>query len=115
MATTADQYAPESLVEGGKSYADVNEDISKPVENFPTKKWWVCFLTAVFAFLIGATLAAQMFMQGLGVLGLNQPNGWGTFIVTFVFWVGIGHAGTLISAILFLFPSTILHSGSMGG
>jgi molybdopterin-containing oxidoreductase family membrane subunit len=44
-----------------------------------------------------------MFLTGLGVLGLNQPNGWGVFIVNFVFWVGIGHAGTLISAILFLF------------
>ncbi len=102
MSTTA-SYVPEKLVEGGKTYADVNEDIARPLENFPTKIWWVCFLTAVFAFLIGALLAANMFLQGLGVLGLNQPNGWGTFIVTFVFWVGIGHAGTLISAILFLF------------
>ena len=41
--------------------------------------------------------------EGVGVWGLNQPVGWGWAIVNFVFWVGIGHAGTLISAILFLF------------
>jgi molybdopterin-containing oxidoreductase family membrane subunit len=40
---------------------------------------------------------------GMGMSGLNNPVGWGTYITTFVFWVGIGHAGTLISAILFLF------------
>jgi molybdopterin-containing oxidoreductase family membrane subunit len=40
---------------------------------------------------------------GMGLLGVNHPIGWGTMIVTFVFWIGIGHAGTLISAILFLF------------
>lgn len=95
--------APEALVTGGKTFADVNEDVAKPVESFPTWKWWMCFVTAVLAFGIGATLAGIMFAQGLGVLGLNQPNGWGVFIVNFVFWIGIGHAGTLISAILFLF------------
>ena len=43
---------------------------------------------------------------GVGVTGINHPVGWGVFIVTFVFWIGIGHAGTLISAILFLFNQT---------
>ena len=105
MATPTEfmTYTPEPLVTGGKTLADVNNDISAPLERFPTKKWWICFITAILAFLLGASLAAEMFMKGLGVLGLNQPNGWGVFIVNFVFWVGIGHAGTLISAILFLF------------
>jgi molybdopterin-containing oxidoreductase family membrane subunit len=93
----------EPLVTGGKTFADLNDDIARPTENFPTTKWWVCFITALCVFGLGATLAGIMFAQGLGVLGLNQPNGWGVFIVNFVFWVGIGHAGTLISAILFLF------------
>lgn len=91
------------LVTGGKTYSDINEDVARPVESFPTKRWWALFITAVCVFAFGATISGYMFATGLGVLGLNQPNGWGTFIVNFVFWVGIGHAGTLISAILFLF------------
>jgi molybdopterin-containing oxidoreductase family membrane subunit len=97
------QFTPDVMVTGGKTFADVNADISKPLENFPTWRWWTCFLIAVSVFGLGATLAGFMFARGLGVLGLNEPNGWGVFIVNFVFWVGIGHAGTLISAILFLF------------
>ena len=42
-------------------------------------------------------------MIGMGLMGVNHPVAWGTDIITFVFWIGIGHAGTLISAILFLF------------
>jgi len=105
MSTTTNEmtYQPEVLVTGGKTFSQVNEDVAKPVESFPTIKWWICFLAALTAFGFGAVLAAIMFMRGLGVLGLNQPVGWGVFIVNFVFWVGIGHAGTLISAILFLF------------
>lgn len=91
------------LVTGGKVYADVNSDVARPTERFPTLKWWICFGAALSAFALGAALTTDMFMTGLGVLGLNQPNGWGVFIVNFVFWIGIGHAGTLISAILFLF------------
>lgn len=103
MATTEASLYQVPLVTGGKTYADVNEDISRPLENFPTKKWWVCFGAAVSALGFGATLAGIMFARGLGVLGINEPVGWGCFIINFVFWVGIGHAGTLISAILFLF------------
>ena len=97
------KFVPEDLVTGGKTFKDVNEDVAAPIERFPTKIWWVCIGVALCAFGLGVTLAAVMFMRGLGVLGINQPVGWGVFIVNFVFWVGIGHAGTLISAILFLF------------
>lgn len=93
----------EILVQDQKTYADLNEAIAAPVERFPTKIWWFCFSLAVLAFLLGLAVAAEMFQEGLGILGLNQPNGWGVFITNFVFWVGIGHAGTLISAVLFLF------------
>src|SRR4051812_20416906 len=92
------KFTPEVLVTGGKSFSDVNNDIAAPLERFPNQKWWVCFILAILIFGLGAALATDMFMNGLGVLGLNQPNGWGIFIVNFVFWVGIGHAGTLISA-----------------
>lgn len=105
MSSTTEilHFEPETLVTGGKKYHDVNEDVARPTESFPTWRWWAAFLIAIAVFSVGAVIAANMFMEGLGVLALNQPNGWGTFIVTFVFWVGIGHAGTLISAILFLF------------
>lgn len=105
MHTTASamEYVPESLVRDGKNYSNINDDVCQPLERFPTKLWAIVFGVALSCFLLGATLAGYMFAKGLGVLGLNQPNGWGVFIVNFVFWVGIGHAGTLISAILFLF------------
>lgn len=62
-----------------------------------------CVYSAMLTFAIGAGAVLDAFEKGLGVLGLNRPVGWGSYIITFVFWVGIGHAGTLISAILFLF------------
>jgi len=93
----------EPLVAPGKTYADVDNDVAAPLEAFPTKRWLVCLAIALTFFGIGAVLVADMIYKGLGVLGINHPVGWGVFIVDFVFWVGIGHAGTLISAILFLF------------
>jgi Ni/Fe-hydrogenase subunit HybB-like protein len=91
------------LVTGGRTFAEVNEDVSRPLETFPTGKWWVCFIAALGAFFIGAVMLLITMRDGIGVWGLNQPVGWGNDVTTFVFWVGIGHAGTLISAILFLF------------
>ena len=90
-------------VTGGRTFNQLSEDVSRPLESFPTKKWWICFITAMLAFAVGATLLLQTFKNGVGLWGLNQPVGWGDDVTTFVFWVGIGHAGTLISAILFLF------------
>lgn len=91
------------LVTGGKTFADINDDVSHPLESFPTKKWWVVFGSTIALLGIWAFVVTQFVSRGQGVLGLNQPSGWGTDITNFVFWVGIGHAGTLISAILFMF------------
>ena len=93
----------EPLVAPGKTFADVNAEVCKPLESFPTKKWYVCLGFSLFSLLVGSALATNMFREGLGVLGLNHPVGWGVFITNFVFWIGIGHAGTLISAVLYLF------------
>ncbi len=93
----------DALVTAGRTYAEINEDVSRPIESFPTVRWWVCFGVAISALFMGAVLLLQTFKEGIGIWGLNRPTGWGTDITTFVFWVGIGHAGTLISAILFLF------------
>ncbi|MEN9722742.1 MAG: hypothetical protein RJB38_728 [Pseudomonadota bacterium] len=91
------------LVTGGKTFSDINEDVSRPLESFPTQKWWVVFGTTILILSIWAFVVTQFVSRGQGVLGLNSSAGWGTDITNFVFWVGIGHAGTLISAILFLF------------
>lgn len=97
------RFVPDRLVTGGKTMADVNDDVARPLESFPTAKWWAVFLVALCALGVWAITVGNFVFNGLGILGLNQPNGWGIDIVNFVFWVGIGHAGTLISAILFLF------------
>jgi len=94
---------PDVLVRGGKTFADVNDDVSRPLESFPTGKWWFLFSICLGVLGIWAFSVGSFIYYGQGVLGINQPSGWGTDITNFVFWVGIGHAGTLISAILFLF------------
>lgn len=93
----------EPLVTGNKTYADVTNEVCKPLESFPTKKWYVCFAISATIMTIGFSLIAYMIATGVGQSGVRNPVNWGMMIVTFVFWVGIGHAGTLISAILFLF------------
>lgn len=92
----------EPLVLGTPSYGEVTAEIAHPMEGLPGKGWWVAFLTAVSLLTMGVALVAWTITQGIGVWGLNRTVGWGFAIVNFVFWVGIGHAGTLISAILLL-------------
>lgn len=91
------------LVLGKKTLKDVTEDILKPVESMPSKGWLGMFLGAKALFLFYIFAIFMVVSTGMGLLGVNHPVAWGTMIVTFVFWIGIGHAGTLISAILFLF------------
>ena len=91
------------LVEGDKSYKQVTEDILKPTESFPTKVWWTAFIIALTVTLADIAVIGYLMYEGLYILGINNPVGWGFFIVNFVFWIGIGHAGTLISAVLYLF------------
>lgn len=91
------------LILGNKSYKDISDDICEPVEAKPSKGWLGLLLSAKFLFLFYLTNMFIVLSIGMGLMGTNHPIGWGTDIVTFVFWVGIGHAGTLISAILFLF------------
>lgn len=95
------QRAP--LVLGNKTYKDISDDISRVVETFPGPKFLMGMLAANFMFLIYLLAQGSIAFKGMGLMGVNHPVGWGTDIVTFVFWIGIGHAGTLISAILFLF------------
>ena len=91
------------LVKGNLSFHDVTEMVSRHTEKETPFAWYVAFaIASSMAGLLVLMLAYQVW-NGVGVWGNNQPVGWGWPIVNFVFWVGIGHAGTLISAILFLF------------
>jgi Ni/Fe-hydrogenase subunit HybB-like protein len=91
------------LVLGNKSLKQVTDDVCAPLERFPSKNWVAMFLGAKTLLLFYICILASVVGVGIGLLGVNSPVAWGTMIVTFVFWIGIGHAGTLISAILFLF------------
>src|SRR5271170_3790265 len=88
------------------SLHDVTEQISSIVEgkidSTPLKYWITLGITASITLLLGAMLT-YLVSTGIGVWGNNRPIGWAWDITNFVFWIGIGHAGTLISAILFLF------------
>ncbi|MCA2988893.1 MAG: polysulfide reductase NrfD, partial [Gemmatimonas sp.] len=84
-----------------RDYEQVDRDIIATL-GF-TKKWFIGLALAVLAMLCGASAWIYQIYWGLGQAGYEPPVMWGNYIITFVFWVGIGHAGTLISAILYLF------------
>ena len=91
------------LVDGNKSAAEVTHDVCRPMEGSPGTLWWMAFLVALSFLGLGVAAVSYLLSKGVGVWGLNRTVGWGFDITNFVFWVGIGHAGTLISAVLFLF------------
>jgi molybdopterin-containing oxidoreductase family membrane subunit len=91
------------LVEGNHDFASVTDIIAGVVEKKTPKGWYLMFGIAVALFLNLGAMIGYLVFTGVGVWGNNAPVGWGWPIVNFVFWIGIGHAGTLISAILFLF------------
>jgi Ni/Fe-hydrogenase subunit HybB-like protein len=91
------------LVTGGKTIADVTADVCRPVETLPSKSWLVGFTVALIVFSFGFYCVCTLLWQGIGVWGLNKTVNWAWDITNFVWWIGIGHAGTLISAILMLF------------
>ena len=91
------------LVAGEKSYHDVTVDIAKPIETRANRQWWIVFTISLVMFLWGLGCIIYTVSTGIGVWGLNKTVGWAWDITNFVWWVGIGHAGTLISAVLLLF------------
>ncbi len=84
------------------TYEKINRDILRTLEP-PTMSWYLGFLTAFSCMLTGAFCWRHQLLEGIGMSGINNPIGWGVYITDFVFWVGIAHSGTLISAVLFLF------------
>ena len=91
------------LILGNKSYNDITQDVARPLEQKASTAWWAAFIVSVMVLILGTVSVAYQIAVGVGVWGLNNTVGWAFDITNFVFWIGIGHAGTLISAILFLF------------
>jgi len=103
LAHLADFHDEAPLVKGNLSFHDITELVSSHTEKKTPLAWFGAFGLALSGLMVMIIMIAYLFWNGTGVWGLNNPVGWGYAIVNFVFWVGIGHAGTLISAILFLF------------
>ncbi|MGF1925354.1 MAG: NrfD/PsrC family molybdoenzyme membrane anchor subunit, partial [Bacteroidia bacterium] len=85
------------------TYAKITDDILLPVENKPNKAWWIGFIISLCGALLWVVAVSYTFWYGIGAWGINKTVGWAWDITGFVWWVGIGHAGTLISAVLLLF------------
>ncbi len=98
-----ESFVREPLVDGDKTYHDITEDIISPIEKKPGRMWYVGFFFSVALLMFGVFSVFWEVYFGIGVWGINRTVGWGWDITNFVWWVGIGHAGTLISAILLLF------------
>jgi len=98
------EYVPEpALVKGNHDFKDITAMVTD-INMRPTPTaWYIAFGISNILLLLLLVSIAYLFWEGTGIWGLNQPVGWGWAIINFVWWVGIGHAGTLISAILFLF------------
>ena len=91
------------LVLGNPAFTDVTEKVAEIIEKKTPPGWVIMFLGALSALgILGGSLG-WLVWEGTGVWGLNNTTAWAWDITGFVFWIGIGHAGTLISAILFLF------------
>jgi Ni/Fe-hydrogenase subunit HybB-like protein len=90
------------VVEGRPSAVSIDQSIEAPLIQKPSKVWYLLITITGSMLLFGAFCLGMTFYYGIGLWGNNIPVGWAFDIVNFVFWVGIGHAGTLISAILFL-------------
>lgn len=95
--------APAPLVAHGETYTSISENIVTTVIERKTPKGMKITLAVTSVFVIVFLVAVgNLFAKGIGIWGNNSPVGWAFDITNFVWWIGIGHAGTLISAILLL-------------
>jgi len=91
------------LITGKKTYSSVTSEILKPMMSKASKSWYLGMTVSGLALLFGLFMIFWTVWQGIGTWGENRTVGWAFEITTFVWWIGIGHAGTFISAILLLF------------
>ena len=96
-------YVAPPLISGNPTFQSVSDDIAGVTERKQPVVWYLGFALFFSILLMFGGITGYLFWEGVGIWGLNVPVAWGWAIVNFVWWVGIGHAGTLISAILFLF------------
>ncbi|WCJ57831.1 polysulfide reductase NrfD [Fontisphaera persica] len=92
----------EPLVLNNRSLGWITDHIAGVAEGKTPRWWWVAFGISASVMVLCFVMLAYLISTGIGVWGLNHPVAWAWDITNFVFWIGIGHAGTLISAILFL-------------
>src|SRR4051812_544089 len=91
------------IIKPGHTYSTVTDKISSIVLSKKFQKGWFFGLAvSFFLFMLFLYSVAELLVKGIGIWGVNVPVAWGFAIVNFVWWIGIGHAGTLISAILLL-------------
>ena len=102
MATVSSS-TESALVLGRPSLAEVTRTVAGIVERRTPRAWWAAFALTGSLTLVLLAMLGYLVTTGIGVWGNNSPVGWAFDITNFVFWIGIGHAGTLISAILYLF------------
>jgi molybdopterin-containing oxidoreductase family membrane subunit len=91
------------LILGHKTYHDITNDVVGPIEGKAPRQWKIAISIAAVIALYGVGSIMYLVGTGIGAWGLNKTVGWSWDITNFVWWVGIGHAGTLISAVLLLF------------
>jgi Ni/Fe-hydrogenase subunit HybB-like protein len=94
---------PTNLLEPGQTYESVNQTITEiPLSPTAPAPWWIGFVVAFLLLMMFFGAISWLLIKGIGIWGVNIPVAWGFAIVNFVWWVGIAHAGTFISAILLL-------------
>ena len=90
------------LIKGNKTYHQITEDICRPLEKRPGYWWYITLLLSLGALSVGSWAIYMTLNEGLGTWGLNNTVSWGYSIINFVWWIGIGHAGTAFSIFLLI-------------
>src|SRR5436190_6695640 len=94
---------PTNLFAGEQDFERINTTIGSIVlQGRQPAVWWIGFVVAFGLLMLFFLAVAWLLLRGVGIWGINIPVAWGFAIVNFVWWIGIGHAGTFISAILLL-------------
>ena len=105
MAQAAETEQP--LIGADHTFGSVTDKISAIVQTRrPPRGWWIGFAVSFAVVVVLNIAVTYLLVEGVGIWGINIPVAWGFAIVNFVWWIGIGHAGTLISAILLLFKQS---------
>jgi Ni/Fe-hydrogenase subunit HybB-like protein len=102
-ASLPEALQPMELMAGTVTPASLDQQVLQFPDRRPPRAWFIALAVTLTALAIGSVAIGWTLWYGIGTWGNNRPVAWGFGIINFVFWVGIGHAGTLISAILFLF------------